>query len=74
MTEKEFLLKAFWELPQIKANGSYEEWVIMQEMHINGFLEMHHKTYYEVEFIRLFGEEEPLTFKGVPMVFDKDIK
>lgn len=52
MTEKEFLLNAFWEISQIKANGSYEEWKREQVLGIEVWLEYHHKTYYEVEFVR----------------------
>jgi hypothetical protein len=64
MTEKEFL-KSFIE--HAEAMGYLSDQDI--EKFIDSFLEYSHQTYFEVEFIK--KEEEPLTFKGVPIVFDK---
>lgn len=52
MTEREFLLDAFWVITQIKPNGSHEEWKEEQGLGIDLWLEYFHKTYYEVEFVR----------------------
>jgi hypothetical protein len=37
---------------------------------VDNFLEEHHKEYFEVEFVK--KEEEPVSYKGVPIVWDKE--
>ena len=67
MTEKEFL-ESFIE--HAEAMGYLSDQDI--EKFIDSFLEYFHQTYFEVEFVK--KEEEPLTFKGVPIKFDDVVK
>jgi hypothetical protein len=72
MTEKEFLI-AFLECAE--AMGKLGDNNVLDKF-IDEWLDYHHKTYYEVKFVKSdhYNDSEPLTFKGVPIVFDKDIK
>jgi hypothetical protein len=63
MTEKEFIL-SFLKSIFVDVDADIND---KDRFDIEGFLEEHHKTYYEVEFVKRdhYNDSEPLTFKGV---------
>lgn len=64
MTEREFICDALGEI----LNYNFDEKWLSDK--IDKFLEKHHKEYYEITFTK--KEDNILTFKGVPIEWDKD--
>jgi len=72
MTEKEFLTEFAKRYETL--NLKYDVNDNVRETFIDQFLKQIHYEYYEVEFVKRdhYNDSEPLTFQGVPIVFDKE--